>query len=255
MKPFVFLAGRIVLEDHEWIPPCTSVPNYSCRAWGRLQNSWSPLSPEQSWRQTSVHMSKESFKWVFGGCRRAHLEEARDYSHGFLRHRRRSCGKTSFRVSFSQGWVASPHFRFGGTCLKCSWPFWGWELWGMRQPIVSGAVTHVPLPGARAQPGTLSGRWQMRLLRWVGFRWSHPFPLDSVRVSAWSFWVTWQFVSTWETRGTVRLSVFVPLLLKVSWKPCTKNADPQIKGYRETFENFRSIKEGKTKCEWTFRKA
>ena len=130
-----FQRGRIVLEDREWIPQGTSVPNYSRRASGRLQNSWSPLSSERPRREISVHMSKESFKWVFGGCRRANLEEARDYSHGFLSHRRGSWRKTSFRVSFSQGWVASLHFWFGETCWSVPDLSGAGSSWGGGSPL------------------------------------------------------------------------------------------------------------------------
>lgn len=50
----------------------------------------------------------------------------------------------------------------------------------------SGAVTRIPLPGA-AQPGDTVREVTGAPSRWAGRMKVIPFPLDSVRVSAWAF--------------------------------------------------------------------
>lgn len=126
------------------------------------------------------------------------------------------------------------------------------HAWGAR---CEQSLDTQPLPGARAQPGTLSRRWQMCLPPWVSLRWSHPFPLDSIRISPRYFWVIWQFLSTLETRSIVWKSLQMRFL---SWAFTFE--DPLETLYQEHwpenwmlfwgFWELRSIKEGETHWWW-----
>lgn len=100
--------------------------------------------------------------------------------------------------------------------------------------------TH-PASKSVCSPGPLSRLWQMCLLPWVSVAWSHAFLLDSIRIRPWYFWVTWQFISTLETRGFMWMSLWmrfhaVPGLLRLLWNFWTKDVDQKITCYIKVVE-------------------